>query len=106
MDRTSEPTIQNVPQSLQINDDETVTQEKDIKSTNEYTSTPESNSSNESNEEKKNRFAIVRENGLVNFGWGMITYTPKRCRYDPDSPPEFSMMLNLLFAFVSYIYLA
>ena len=29
----------------------------------------------------------------------IITYTPKRCRYDPDKPFIFSMPLNLLFAF-------
>ena len=29
----------------------------------------------------------------------IITYTPKRCRYDPDKPFEFSLPLNLLFAF-------
>ncbi|KAL9038069.1 MAG: hypothetical protein Q9214_005432 [Letrouitia sp. 1 TL-2023] len=28
-----------------------------------------------------------------------ITYTPKRCRYDPSNPPSFSLPLNLLFAF-------
>ncbi|KAL8736964.1 MAG: hypothetical protein Q9181_002160 [Wetmoreana brouardii] len=28
-----------------------------------------------------------------------ISYTPKRCRYDPTSPPRFSTSLNLLFAF-------
>ncbi|KAL8981676.1 MAG: hypothetical protein Q9205_003603, partial [Flavoplaca limonia] len=31
--------------------------------------------------------------------WGLITYTPKRCRYDPANPPRFSIWLNLLFAF-------
>ena len=29
----------------------------------------------------------------------IINYTPKRCRYDPDRPFEFSMPLNLLFGF-------
>lgn len=29
----------------------------------------------------------------------IIFYTPKRCRYDPASPPRFSTPLNLLFAF-------
>ncbi|KUI62359.1 Putative uncharacterized transporter YgaY [Cytospora mali] len=28
----------------------------------------------------------------------LLTWTPKRCRYDPDSPPKFSLALNLLFA--------
>ena len=29
----------------------------------------------------------------------ILTYTPKRCRYDPSNPPAFSLPLNLLFAF-------
>ena len=29
----------------------------------------------------------------------VITYTPRRCRYHPAKPPEFSFSLNLLFAF-------
>lgn len=29
----------------------------------------------------------------------IITYTPRRCRYNPDKPFEFSLALNLLFAF-------
>ncbi|KAG7001997.1 hypothetical protein G7Y79_00030g065300 [Physcia stellaris] len=29
----------------------------------------------------------------------IITYTPKRCRYDPAKPPSFSLFLNLLFGF-------
>jgi hypothetical protein len=26
-----------------------------------------------------------------------VTYTPKRCRWDPDEPPKFNIWLNLLF---------
>lgn len=29
----------------------------------------------------------------------VISYTPRRCRYDPERPPEFSTWLNILFAF-------
>lgn len=29
----------------------------------------------------------------------IITYTPRRCRYDPAKPPKFSLSLNLLFGF-------
>ena len=29
----------------------------------------------------------------------IITYTPRKCRYDPERPFTFSMPLNLLFAF-------
>lgn len=31
--------------------------------------------------------------------YNIITYTPKRCRYDPEKPFEFSLPLNLLFGF-------
>lgn len=31
--------------------------------------------------------------------YNMVTYTPRRCRYNPDKPFEFSLGLNLLFAF-------
>jgi hypothetical protein len=33
--------------------------------------------------------------------WALITYTPRRCRYDPNKPLEFSLLLNFLFAFAS-----
>lgn len=31
--------------------------------------------------------------------YAVLSYTPKRCRYDPANPPKFSTALNLLFAF-------
>ena len=31
--------------------------------------------------------------------WRVVTYTPKRSRYDAETPPPFSMGLNLLFGF-------
>ena len=31
--------------------------------------------------------------------YNIISYTPKRCRYNPDKPFEFSLALNLLFGF-------
>ena len=31
--------------------------------------------------------------------FNIITYTPKRCRFNPDKPFKFSLPLNLLFAF-------
>ncbi|KAL2410475.1 putative transporter YgaY [Exophiala dermatitidis] len=37
--------------------------------------------------------------GLVQAAHDCLTYVPPRCRYDPDKPFEFSMGLNLLFAF-------
>jgi hypothetical protein len=31
--------------------------------------------------------------------YGILSWTPLKCRWDPDSPPTFSMGLNVLFAF-------
>ncbi|MCJ1389110.1 hypothetical protein MMC18_001964 [Xylographa bjoerkii] len=33
--------------------------------------------------------------------YSIVSYTPKRCRYDPANPPGFSMPLNLLFGFAA-----
>jgi hypothetical protein len=52
-------------------------------------------------DEKKKRFICVLENRLLRRGWDIITWTPRRCRWDPMDPPQFSMALNLLFGFVS-----
>ncbi len=46
---------------------------------------------------EKTTFARIRRSQV----WSFLTWTPKRCRWDPASPPKFSMGLNLLFAFVS-----
>ncbi|KAF2009758.1 MFS general substrate transporter, partial [Aaosphaeria arxii CBS 175.79] len=31
--------------------------------------------------------------------YNILTWTPPRCRWDPSAPPQFSMSMNLLFAF-------
>jgi len=31
----------------------------------------------------------------------LASYTPRRCRYDPENPPKFSLALNLLFGFAA-----
>ena len=31
--------------------------------------------------------------------YNVITWTPPRCRWDPEKPPQFSMSLNVLFGF-------
>ncbi|KAF2111858.1 major facilitator superfamily domain-containing protein, partial [Lophiotrema nucula] len=31
--------------------------------------------------------------------WEIVTWTPPRCRWDAEKPPQFSMALNVLFAF-------
>lgn len=51
--------------------------------------------------DEKRRFAQVRSNEFARKFWTFITWTPKRCRWDPENPPKFSMALNLLFGFVS-----
>ena len=47
------------------------------------------------------KFTSLRDNKMARELWRIVTWTPKRCRWDPDSPPKFSMSLNLLFGFVS-----
>ena len=37
--------------------------------------------------------------------WRIISWTPKRCRWDPESPPKFTLALNLLFGFVGHLFL-
>ncbi|KAL5376236.1 hypothetical protein DPSP01_010589 [Paraphaeosphaeria sporulosa] len=33
--------------------------------------------------------------------YDVLTYTPPRCRWDPEKPPQFSMGMNVLFAFAA-----
>lgn len=33
--------------------------------------------------------------------YDILTYTPPRCRWDPEKPPQFSMGMNVLFAFAA-----
>ena len=51
--------------------------------------------------DEKKRFPQTRDNAFARQCWTFVTWTPKRCRWDPNDPPKFSMALNLLFAFVS-----
>ncbi|KAL9062319.1 MAG: hypothetical protein Q9157_009030 [Trypethelium eluteriae] len=41
----------------------------------------------------------VKERSLGRRFWDILTWTPPRCRWDPEKPPEFSMPLNILFGF-------
>ncbi len=50
---------------------------------------------------KKRILERWRENAAARRVWNVITWTPKRCRWDPKNPPKFNMGLNLLFGFVS-----
>jgi hypothetical protein len=46
-------------------------------------------------------FDKIRNNRLLQRCWAIVSWTPPKCRWDPENPPKFSMALNLLFAFVS-----
>jgi hypothetical protein len=59
----------------------------------------DSASTGSSNE--KGHFAKIRDYHYFRACWNFVTWTPKRCKWDPQSPPQFRMGLNLLFGFVS-----
>jgi hypothetical protein len=70
--------------------------EKNSKSLDDANDSASTGSSHE-----KGRFAKIRDHQYARACWNLVTWTPKRCRWDPQSPPQFSMGLNLLFGFVS-----
>ncbi|PQE25862.1 major facilitator superfamily transporter protein [Rutstroemia sp. NJR-2017a BBW] len=95
-DRKPEPVIRNTPPPVPAHSG------GDSQNDNEGKYAGESNTSTTtSNGEdgQKARFSTLRENAFMRSCWKVLTWMPKRCRYDPESPPQFSMMLNLLFAF-------
>lgn len=59
------------------------------------TKIPEENDTASSHSVKSSQKSIT----LWQRIYSVITYTPKRCRYIPEKPFEFSLPLNLLFAF-------
>jgi predicted MFS family arabinose efflux permease len=53
-------------------------------------------------ESDKNPTPTSRVSGykkVVLKAWEIINWTPPNCRWDPDKPPQFSIGLNILFAF-------
>ncbi|TVY46297.1 putative transporter [Lachnellula occidentalis] len=48
---------------------------------------------------EKNQFARIKDHEFAKKCWKLVSWTPKRCRWDPEDPPKFSMGLNLLFGF-------
>lgn len=54
---------------------------------------------------KKTQLSRLLGNAFLRKCWAFISWTPRRCRWDPESPPKFSLALNLLFAFVSFLYI-
>lgn len=57
-------------------------------------------STSESSERSK-KYDRIRENETMKTLWRVVSWTPKRCRWDPENPPRFTLALNLLFGFVS-----
>ena len=55
-------------------------------------------------DDEKRRFTQIRDSDTFRKIWNVVSWTPKRCRWDPESPPKFSMGLNLLFGFVSGVF--
>jgi len=53
---------------------------------------------------EKETSACMIENAFLSRAWAVVSWTPKRCRWDPEKPPPFSLPLNLLFGFVSPLY--
>ena len=50
---------------------------------------------------EKGKIARLREHEVAIGFWKIVSWTPKRCRWDPESPPKFGLALNILFGFVS-----
>ena len=50
-------------------------------------------------ESEKNDLAIRKS--VWRRTYNILSYTPKRCRWDPEDPPRFSMALNVLFSFAA-----
>ncbi len=59
------------------------------------TKTPEESDKVSSHSQKSSKKGITVWRSVYNI----VTYTPKRCRYNPEKPFKFSMPLNLLFGF-------
>jgi hypothetical protein len=73
--------------------------EKESESSDANGSTPAEKSS------KETKFSGLQNNAFFSKNWTIISWTPKRCRWDPENPPKFSLALNLLFAFVSSLHI-
>jgi len=71
------------------------------KNSNDYDNVNDSTSTRSSDGE--GRLARIKNHQYTRASWNFVTWTPKRCRWDPESPPKFSLGLNLLFGFVSFI---
>lgn len=67
----------------------------------------ESIAANEANEGGQDASEPVGREQAETVGKGWLSrapairiWTPRRCRYDPDNPPEFTLGMNILFALV------
>lgn len=65
-------------------------------STSTSISTPTPNSTQHDVDNKKQK-----ELSRWDKTYAFLTYCPPRCRWDPNKPPQFSMSMNVLFAFAA-----
>ncbi|KAL1610468.1 hypothetical protein SLS60_002136 [Paraconiothyrium brasiliense] len=54
-----------------------------------------------SSERSSPTIASTKERSNWRKIYDILTYTPPRCRWDPERPPQFSMSMNVLFAFAA-----
>jgi hypothetical protein len=53
--------------------------------------------------DEKGPLSKIANHHYIRACWDFMTWTPTRCRWDPESPPKFSLGLNVLFGFVSIL---
>jgi hypothetical protein len=53
----------------------------------------------ETDETSRLRSRTPRFKSAFKRAWDIVTWTPPNCRWDPEKPPQFSLGLNILFAF-------
>lgn len=56
-------------------------------------------STSDSNHDKDSKASKIWRQIRSSWIYGVLSWTPPRCRWDPEKPPQFSMSLNVLFAF-------
>jgi len=51
-------------------------------------------------EDRTTKYDRIKGGEMAQRARRVILWTPKRCRWDPENPPKFTLALNLLFGFV------
>lgn len=59
------------------------------------------NGSTSASSERSRKHDQITENEPMKTLWKIVSWTPQRCKWDPENPPQFTLALNLLFGFVS-----